>query len=86
MEINLKTIIGLIAAVCTTWAFLPQVIKIIKSRDTKSISLSMYIVFTTGVFLWFIYGIILNDIPIIVANFITLIFGLIVLVLKIKYG
>jgi MtN3 and saliva related transmembrane protein len=86
MKINLITIIGLIAAICTNWAFLPQVIKTIKSRETKSISLSMYVVFTLGVFIWLIYGLLTYDIPIIAANLISFILSLIVLILKIRYG
>ena len=85
MKPSWATFIGLIAAFCTTWAFLPQVIKTIKSRDTKAISLSMYVIFTTGVFLWLIYGIMIRDIPIIVANIVTFILSAIVLTLKFKH-
>ncbi len=83
---NWITILGLIAAFCTTIAFLPQVIKTIKSKQTNDISLLMYIVLTTGVSLWFIYGLLIGDLPLIVANGITFIFALIVLILKIYHG
>tara|TARA_R110001583_G_scaffold191354_2_gene356441 strand:+ start:501 stop:755 length:255 start_codon:yes stop_codon:yes gene_type:complete len=83
MEIN--TIIGLAAAACTTFSFLPQAVKVIKTKQTKDLSLIMYSVFTTGVFLWLTYGISVNDIPLIIANSITLIFALTILIMKIRY-
>ncbi len=83
MEINI--IIGLAAAFCTTFSFLPQAIKVIKTKQTKDLSLVMYSVFTTGVLLWLMYGISVNDIPLIIANSITLIFALIILIMKIRY-
>jgi len=85
MEFNLISIIGLAAATCTTWSFLPQVFQIIKTHDTKAISLPMYIILTTGVVLWLIYGLIIGDLPLILSNFITLIFSVAVLYLKLKY-
>ncbi len=83
MEIN--TIIGLAAAACTTFSFLPQAIKVIKTKQTKDLSLVMYSVFTTGVLLWLMYGISVNDIPLIIANSITLIFAMTILIMKIRY-
>lgn len=83
---NLTTIVGLLAATGTTTAFIPQVLQIIKTQNTKGISLFMYIIFTIGITLWLTYGILLNDIPIIVANAITLILALTILFLKVKNG
>ncbi|MBN2442110.1 MAG: SemiSWEET transporter [Spirochaetales bacterium] len=80
------TIIGFVAAVCTTASFLPQVIKTLRTKQTKDISLLMYIVFTLGVLLWLSYGIIKKDLPIIIANTITFLLAVCVLVLKIKNG
>ncbi len=80
------TVLGLIAASCTTIAFLPQVIKAFRTRETKDISLIMYIVLVTGVFLWLVYGIIIEDIPLILANSLTLLFAAVVLILKLKNG
>ncbi len=77
--------IGFFAAFCTTIAFLPQAIKVFKSKSTKDISLYMFLIFTIGVFSWLIYGVIINDIPIILANAITLILSFFILVFKIKY-
>ncbi|MEH2070445.1 MAG: SemiSWEET transporter [Nostoc sp.] len=78
-------IIGLAAATLTTIAFLPQMFKTWKTKSAKDISFVMLITFITGVFLWLIYGIYLQALPIILANGITLFFNLIILWLKIKY-
>ncbi|MBN1698753.1 MAG: SemiSWEET transporter [Spirochaetales bacterium] len=79
-------ILGFVAATCTTASFVPQVIKTLKTRDTKGISLVMYAVFTFGVFVWLIYGLFINDIPIIVSNSVTVTLACIVLGMKIKNG
>ena len=82
---NIYTIIGLFAAICTTAAYMPQAFKIIKTRDTKAISLSMYVVMTTGTLSWFIYGVLIGDVPLMLANGITSIFTIAILVMKIRY-
>jgi MtN3 and saliva related transmembrane protein len=79
------TILGLVAAICTTISFLPQAIKTIKTKQTKGLSLGMYSVLTTGVFLWIIYGILIGDVPLILANGITFIFTATILFLIIKH-
>ena len=78
-------IIGLMAATLTTIAYIPQAIKIIKTRHTKDLSLLMYIVLTTGIILWLVYGVMLSSLPIILANIVTVILTSIILVLKIRY-
>ncbi|MDM7861842.1 SemiSWEET transporter [Alteromonas sp. ASW11-36] len=78
-------IIGYIAAFCTSLSFLPQAVKVIKTRNTDSLSLSMYSVFSFGVLLWLIYGALLGDMPMIVANTITLLFALIILAMKVHH-
>lgn len=83
---ELVTIIGSMAAACTTISFIPQVIKILKTHNTEGVSLKMYIVFTIGVICWLTYGILLSELPIIIANSITLVLASIILVSKIKYG
>ena len=80
----IKDIIGYIAAILTTSAFIPQAIKVIQTKNTEGISLWMYIIFTLGVAFWLIYGLIKNELPIIVANAITLVFASIILLYKIK--
>jgi MtN3 and saliva related transmembrane protein len=62
------TIIGLIAALFTTVSLLPQLIKVYKTKSSKDISTGMFTLFGAGVLLWFVYGIFVNDLPIIVAN------------------
>ena len=79
------TVIGFVAAICTTISFLPQAVKVIKTKQTKDLSLEMYLTFTVGVFLWLVYGIIGKDLPIIIANAITLVFAITILIMKIKY-
>ena len=76
---------GFFAAFCTTISFLPQVIKVYKTRSTKDISLYMFLIFTIGTFCWLIYGIIESSLPIIIANTITLILSAIILLYKIKF-
>lgn len=82
---NLITILGLIAAACTTVSFLPQAIKTIKTKHTKDLSLRMYLILTIGTFLWFVYGILTKNLPVILANGITLIFTTTILFVIIKY-
>ncbi len=79
------TIIGLAAATITTISFLPQMFKTWQTKSAKDVSLVTVITFISGVFLWVIYGIYLQSLPIILANAVTLIFNLIILWLKIKY-
>jgi MtN3 and saliva related transmembrane protein len=80
------TIVGLIAGLLTTAGFLPQVIKISKTRKTDDISLGMYILAVAGISLWFIYGIIRWDFPIMIANGISMCLTGIILIMKLKYG
>lgn len=74
------------AAVLTSAAFLPQVVKTLKTKETKDISLMMFVFSATGLCLWFIYGLLLNDLPIIFANGISFGLAFVILFLKIKYG
>lgn len=86
MATSYVDIIGMIAAVSTTLAFVPQALKVIQTKQTKDLSLPMYIILSVGLALWLTYGILITDWPIILANTITLIFTLTILVLKIKHG
>ncbi|MEM5812387.1 MAG: SemiSWEET transporter [Candidatus Aenigmatarchaeota archaeon] len=74
--------LGIIAAIFTTISFLPQAIKSIKTRHTKDISIPTYVIMVTGLLLWLAYGILLNNLPIIIA---TAVFALLILALKIKW-
>lgn len=77
--------IGSIAGVLTTLAFIPQVIKVIKTKDTKSLSLGMYSMQVLGVLLWLIHGFVIGDMALIIANAVTFCLSLIILVYKIIY-
>ena len=77
--------IGFFAAFCTTIAFVPQAIKVYKSKSTKDISLYMFLIFTIGVLSWLIYGIIISNLPVILANAVTLILSFFILIYKIRY-
>ncbi len=77
--------VGFIAAFWTTASFLPQAIKTIKTKDTKALSLPMYILFVFWVLMWFIYWILVMSWPIIIANFITFLLAWTILIYKIKY-
>ncbi len=84
MSFNIE-IIGLMAAACTTAAFVPQVVKTWKTKDVENLSLSMYLVMLTGVLLWLTYGIYLDSISIILANIVTAILVCIILFFKFRY-
>jgi MtN3 and saliva related transmembrane protein len=77
---------GYLAAIMTTLAFVPQAVKTIRTRDTRSISLGMYVVFTIGIGFWLAYGIALNSMPMILANIVTFILSGTILGLKLKHG
>ncbi len=82
---KITTLIGLIAATITTLSFIPQLIKTWKLKETKDISLLMFVILGIGIFLWIIYGFLLWDLPLILANSITFIFVLVILFFKFKY-
>ena len=83
---DLITLVGLAAGTLTTIAFIPQVLKTWQSKSAKDISLGMFLCFSLGVLLWLIYGLQNQDLPIIVANSMTLIFASTILVFKFRYG
>lgn len=79
-------LLGYVAAILTTSAFVPQAVKTIRSQDTRAISLWMYVVFTAGVAFWLAYGVALASWPIILANAVTLLLSATILALKVRYG
>ena len=82
--IDKNELIGFIAAVCTTFAFLPQVIKVWKTKQTKGLSLRMYTIMFIGICLWFVYGLRINSLSIVLANIVTgiLVFTILVYIFK----
>jgi MtN3 and saliva related transmembrane protein len=77
---------GYLAAAMTTLAFIPQAVQTIRTRDTRSISLGMYVVFTIGIAFWLVYGIALGSMPMILSNIVTFLLSATILGLKIKHG
>lgn len=77
--------LGFFAAFCTTLAFVPQAYRVWKTKSTKDISLSMFIIFTTGVASWLLYGLIINNFPLILANAITLALSIFILIYKLIF-
>lgn len=82
--IDQNELLGFIAAVCTTFAFLPQVIKVWKTKQTKDLSLRMYTIMFIGICLWFVYGLRINSLSIVLANIVTgiLVFTILVYIFK----
>ncbi len=78
-------VLGLVAGALTTISFLPQLVKIIKNKSAKDVSLLMFLVFTLGILLWLVYGILTLTLAIIIANSITIVLALSILILKVKY-
>lgn len=77
--------VGSIAAILTTFAFLPQVWKVVQTKDTSSIALGMYLMQVLGLGLWLIHGLIIQDLPIILANCVSVCLSAIILGYKLKY-
>jgi len=78
--------IGFAAALLTTASFIPQALMTIRTRDTRGVSLGMYIIFTMGVAFWLAYGIAIDSLPMILANTVTLGLASTILALKLRYG
>lgn len=74
--------LGYVAATFTTLSFIPQAVKTLRSGDTRGLSLRMYLLFSTGILLWGIYGLLTGDGPLIVANAITLVVAGLILTCK----
>lgn len=85
MNMPLHDLIGTVAACLTTASFIPQAWHTFRTRDVSGISLGMYSLFTLGVALWLVYGILLTAWPIIIANVITTSLALAILLMKLRY-
>lgn len=79
------TILGLVAGTLTTLSFLPQLLKAWKSRSTHDISIGMFSLLAVGITLWIVYGVVTFDLPVVVANSVTLVFVGLILALKLRY-
>jgi len=83
--VDFVTVLGLSAGTLTVIAFFPQLLKVWRTKSTRDISLGMFSIFCAGVLLWFVYGLVIDDLPIIIANFLTFVQALIIVMFKIKY-
>lgn len=79
------TLLGLTAGTLTTLSFIPQVIKIWKSKSAHDISFGMFIMFSLGILLWVIYGVLIESPPLVIANAVTLVLAIAILLLKRHY-
>jgi MtN3 and saliva related transmembrane protein len=77
--------LGFAAAFCTTVAFVPQLVRVIRRRSAKDVSLPTFLFFSIGVFMWLIYGIDINSRPVIASNCVTLVLAISIVVLKLRY-
>jgi MtN3 and saliva related transmembrane protein len=85
MRQNTIDLIGYIAATCTTLAFLPQLTRVLRLRSAKEISLGMFSIFSAGTAMWLAYGLLAHSRPVIVANLVTLLLSMSILILKLHY-
>ena len=81
----MNNLVGFLAAICTTVSFIPQAVKVYKTRRTEDISFGMFLLMTTGVAFWDVYGFMIGALPVILANSVTLVLSAYILVMKIKY-
>jgi MtN3 and saliva related transmembrane protein len=82
----LQDAIGYLAACLTTLSFLPQALHTFRTRDVRGISLGMYSLFTVGVALWLVYGLVLRAWPVVAANAVTLVLACSILAMKLRFG
>lgn len=86
MDPSLTSGIGFAAALLTTVAFLPQAIKTWRTRSARDISLAMFLTLVTGICLWLVYGLLIGDLPLILANGVTLVLAGAILFCKLRFG
>ncbi len=79
-------LLGLTAGALTTIAFVPQLLKLHATKSGRDISLGMMLIFSLGVLLWLVYGLLIGSLPLILANVVTLALALIILILKLRYA
>lgn len=84
--ISATTLIGLSAGCPTTLAFLPQARKAWRTNSTRDLSLPTFLMLCTGIILWLIYGFLLRDLPLLIANGITFVFAAVILWIKMRHG
>lgn len=85
-RMELSDVLGYAAATLTTVSFVPQAWRTFRTKDVSGISLKMYSVFTVGVAVWLAYGIVLGEIPMMIANSVSLVLACALLVMRVRYG
>ena len=80
------SITGFMAGTLTTFSLVPQLVKAWKSKHTKDVSLGMFVTLCAGLVLWVLYGVSINSLPVIVTNIVSFTLGMIIILLKIRYG
>ena len=80
-----RLILGIVTGTLTTISFIPQVIKIYNTKNAKDLSITTFFIFSCGVFLWLIYGIVIREWPIILANGVTLILIFLIIAMEVRY-
>ncbi len=83
---SLDNFIGIIAGIITTSALIPQAIKICRTKSARDVSLAMFIFLAVGVTLWLFYGLLIKELPVILANFFSLVLISLIIIMKIRYG
>jgi MtN3 and saliva related transmembrane protein len=83
---SIEILVSAVAATLTTAAFVPQAMHIIRYKETRAISLFMYVSFAVGVALWLVFGALIGNWPIMLSNAITLMLALAIIAMKLKYG
>lgn len=84
-ELPLTEALGFLAAACTTFAFVPQALRVWRTRSADDISLAMYVILVTGVILWIAYGALIRSAPLVAANVVSLLFAGAVLAGKLRF-
>ena len=79
-------LLGVVAGFLTTVSFLPQAFKAWKTKSTKDISINTFLILFTGMFLWAIYGFLINSIPVLAANGVSVFIALSIIIMKFRYG
>jgi MtN3 and saliva related transmembrane protein len=79
-------LLGFIAAFCTTAAFVPQLVRVLRLRSARDVSLPTFVMFSVGVFLWLLYGFYIGSKPVIASNGVTLVLSVSILIMKLRYG
>jgi MtN3 and saliva related transmembrane protein len=77
--------LGYVAAFCTTVAFVPQLVRVLRRRSARDVSLPTFALFSIGVLLWLVYGIDIGSKPVIASNSVTLVLSVSILILKLRY-